>query len=195
MKSIASVVIAVLVLVLPARTPEAAIVPFNLVGNAGTGLLPGNENPPTTGGSGGIGPGGISFDTNTNILSIDILWGSGNGFTDLTGPVTVAHIHGFTPSPPPVGFSQNAGVLYPLHTLSGFNVSATNGGFNGTVAVAPGDVAGLLAGQTYINIHTALNPGGEIRGQLTAVPVPAAVWLFVSGIVGLIGIARRTRVA
>ena len=34
-----------------------------------------------------------------------------------------------------------------------------------------------------------------ISGELTAVPVPAAVWLFGSGLLGMIGIARRKRAA
>ena len=33
--------------------------------------------------------------------------------------------------------------------------------------------------------------GMDLRIQLTAVPVPAAVWLFGSGLIGLIGLARR----
>jgi hypothetical protein len=186
-----------LLLVTPLRMVEAAVVNFELTGNAGTGLLTGNENPPVmTGGSGGLGAGGITYDTDTNILSIDILWGSVNGFTDLTGDVTVSHIHGFTADPPPAGWSQNAGVLYPLHTLPGFNSSASAGGFNGSVSISEADEAGLLAGLTYINVHTSSNPPGEIRGQLTVaavVPVPAAFYLFTSGLLGLVGLSWRRR--
>ena len=47
----------------------------------------------------------------------------------------------------------------------------------------------------YVNIHTCEFPAGAIRGQLgtplTIIPVPAAAWLFLSGFVGLAGIARR----
>ena len=74
------------------------IVDFFVTGAQGDGLLPGNINPPTTStGSGAIGLTGITFDTNTNILSVDIKWGSKNGFSDLTGPVTLLHLHGPTP--------------------------------------------------------------------------------------------------
>ena len=31
-------------------------------------------------------------------------------------------------------------------------------------------IQSLIGGQTYLNIHTNVNPGGEIRGQLTVVP-------------------------
>lgn len=176
----------------PLYSSNAAVFSFTLEGQAGSGLLPGNENPATTGGTGGLGPGGISYDTDSNLLSIDIAWGSANGFTDLTGDAVSSHIHGLT-DPPPLGWGQNAGVLYPLHTLPGFDDSATSGGFTGTVEIDEINEAGLLAGQTYINVHTPGNRGGEIRGQLQVIPIPAAAWLFGSGLLGLIGIARRKR--
>ena len=186
-----SIIIGILLLFAPLHSSNAAIVSFILDGNAGLGLLPGNENPPATGGTGGLGSGGISYDTDTNVLSIDIVWGSANGFTDLTADVSASHIHGLTAAPPTC-YSMNAGVLYPLHTLSGFNTSASSGGFTGTVGIQEIDEPGLLAGQTYINVHTPTNGPGEIRGQLVVnpVPVPAAVWLFGSGLIGLIGLAR-----
>lgn len=162
---------------------------FNLTGKAGNGLLPGNEiSAVSSTGSGGEVGSGISYDDITNMLSINIGWGSGNGFTDLTGNVTLSHIHGFADT------NTSAGVLYTLHTLPGFNVSATSGGFIGIVNIADAHEANLLAGLTYINLHTSANPGGELRGQMvvdSAIPIPPAVYLFVSGLIGLVGLARK----
>jgi hypothetical protein len=45
-------------------------------------------------------------------------------------------------------------------------------------------IAGIEGGQTYFNIHTLNFPGGEIRGQLSAVPLsplPAPVSLVLLG--------------
>jgi hypothetical protein len=61
----------------------------------------------------------------------------------------------------------------------------------GTVAGAEAAlVAGLLAGETYINIHTTMFPGGEIRGFLSAVPEPATWAMMLIGFLGL-GFAFR----
>ena len=42
----------------------------------------------------------------------------------------------------------------------------------------------------YVNLHTTAFPGGIIRGQLAAVPLPPAVWLLGSAFAGL-GVLRR----
>jgi hypothetical protein len=46
-------------------------------------------------------------------------------------------------------------------------------------------IAGLFSGSTYFNIHTSNFPGGEIRGELIATPLPAALPLFATGLAGL----------
>jgi hypothetical protein len=44
-------------------------------------------------------------------------------------------------------------------------------------------------GVAYFNIHTTLNPGGEIRGNLAAIPEPSTVVFVLSGL-GLIALRR-----
>jgi hypothetical protein len=36
----------------------------------------------------------------------------------------------------------------------------------GSAALSPAQVADVLAGKWYVNLHTAANPGGEVRGQV-----------------------------
>ena len=104
-------------------------------------------------------------------------FGSGNGLTDLTGDATAAHLHGLTASSGAAAFLENAGVKYPINTLAGWNPSLSTGGFNGVISILPADVPALLAGRLYMNVHTATNPGGEVRGNLTAVPEPGTAGL------------------
>jgi len=62
-------------------------------------------------------------------------------------------------------------------------------------------------GDTYTLIYSATVPDGDpsnfgntqyllsLTGTVSAVPVPAAVWLFGSGLIGLAGVARRRKAA
>jgi len=182
-------------LALVASAPAGAdLVKFTLDGKAGTDLLPGNENPATTGGTGGLrppsflGPGGIILDTATNMLRLNLVWGSGYGFTDLTGLASAMHIHGPTASPAPMSFNEDAGVLIGLTGLPGFDPSPSRGGLVGTVELTAGQVTSLLEGRLYINVHTAANPGGEIRG--TIVPEPGTLAL-VGGALLVLAVGRR----
>jgi hypothetical protein len=173
----------------------AATIPFDLQGQAGFGLLPGNETSPVAGtpGTGGETGAGISYDDVSNVLTINIGWGVLNGFTDLTGNATMGHIHGPTASGGTASFTQSAGIRYVLDSQPGWTASATSGGFLGTVTIAEADEPALLNGQMYINIHTFTNPGGEIRGNLVVVPEPSPVGLGLLAAGTLLLLRRRLR--
>ena len=74
-------------------------------------------------------------------------------YSGLSGPATAAHFHG--PGEP----GKNAGVAVPIAP----NASP----FEGSATLTDAQAADLTAGRWYVNVHTAANPGGEIRGQLT----------------------------
>ena len=137
MKTLTGTFLALLLLVASAN---AATIQFDLQGTAGFGLLGGNENPAVPSGQGGSGGeigAGISYDDGSNVLTINIAWGSGNGFTDLTGDATAGHIHGPTVDSGSAAFTENAAVKYPISTLPGWVPSASSGHFIGTVTVDP----------------------------------------------------------
>ena len=152
---------------------RAVVVQFDLQGTAGPGLLPGNQNPATTGGTGGELGTGISFDTVSKMLTVNVGWGSTNGFTDLSSTPTAAHIHGPTVSTAPGSYTENAGVLFPLTINSGTAQGNTITALLGPLSAAQEGY--LTNGQLYLNVHTAINGGGEIRGNLVLSPTVLAV--------------------
>ena len=154
-----------------ALSAQAEIVYFELSPSGkdvAVGLSPHNQNPAVTNstGSGNAISGGILFDTVSDVLQVAIGYGSAAGFTDLSGAATAMHIHG------PAGPGTNANVLVSLVPYSFPATDPAKGGvIYGNVLIPTNVVPDLLAGVTYVNIHTALNPGGEIRGQLIPVAV------------------------
>jgi len=146
-------------------TSQGAVYVFGL-SPAGTdnaiGLSALNEAPPVISiGSGNVLGTGITYDSSTLTLKLSLGYGSAFGFTDLTGPATAASING----PAPVNTA--APVLIDLSSL---NTLATNpaagGSIAGSLTLTTNENADLLAGLDYVNIGTAANPSGEIRGQL-----------------------------
>jgi hypothetical protein len=73
-------------------------------------------------------------------------------YKDLTGPATAAHIHG------PAAPGANAPVVIPA--------TVTPSPITGGATLTDAQAADLTAGLYYFNIHTAANPGGEMRGQM-----------------------------
>jgi len=109
-------------------------------------LEPSSEVPPRV--SHGHGDLSATFDTSTKSLQWTIT------YQDLSGPATMAHFHG----PAPVG--QNAKPQVPIDN------NALASPIKGSATLTDQQVADLMAGQWYFNIHTAQNPSGEIRGQV-----------------------------
>lgn len=95
-----------------------------------------------------------------NDAGTDISWSV--SYSGLTGTVTASHIH-----KAPIG--TNGGVVIGLNPV----VGTSSGSFNGTSPVTALQVADLMAGLYYVNIHTTTFPGGEVRAQLEGAPTPA----------------------
>jgi hypothetical protein len=73
-------------------------------------------------------------------------------FSGLTGAASAAHIH--------LGAKGKAGnVLIPL-------CGPCKSSMKGTAAVSAAQLRDIQKGMTYVNVHTAKFPNGEIRGQL-----------------------------
>jgi hypothetical protein len=107
-----------------------------------------NETPPNN--SKGTGSVTAAYDTASKALT----WKG--TYSGLTGDATMAHFHG------PAEAGKNAGVAVWISTKgTPFPTS-----FEGKATLTDAQAADLLAGRWYVNIHTAANPAGEIRGQL-----------------------------
>ena len=103
------------------------------------------ENPPISGEGYAIGR--FTFDDSARVLTYAV---TVNGLS--SGLVTAAHIHrGAT--------GVNGPIVYPLSTV-GFSQVA------GSINLTPDDIADLLAGRFYLNVHSTANPGGFARGQI-----------------------------
>ena len=104
-----------------------------------------SEVPPNT--STATGTADIDYDAASKKLSWKVT------YSGLSGPATAAHFHG------PAAAGANAGVAVAIP-------NATASPVEGSATLTDAQAADLVAGKYYINIHTAANPGGEIRGQV-----------------------------
>lgn len=111
-------------------------------------LSSGEEVPPNT--STAHGEATVTLNSETKEISWNIT------FDGLSGDAIAAHIHG------PADKGANAGVVVNLG-MSGQPVKSP---LTGTATLTDAQIADLEAGKHYVNIHTAMYKGGEIRGQI-----------------------------
>ncbi len=96
----------------------------------------------------GKGMADIDYDAATKKLSWKVT------YSGLSGPATAAHFHG------PAGATDKAGVAVAIP-------NAGTSPVEGSATLTDAQAADLTAGKYYVNIHTAANPPGELRGQVT----------------------------
>jgi hypothetical protein len=129
-------------------------------------------------------------------------------FAGLSGTTTASHIHCCVAPP------GATGVATQVPTFMGFPLGVTSGTYNntfdvsmasfynpafitsngGTVASARAALfAGMNSGQAYLNIHTTVVPGGEIRGFIVLTPEPSSLLLIASGLGAVGGLVRWRR--
>ena len=144
----------------------------------------------------------VTIDTLLHTMEVQV------SFSGLTGITTASHIH----SPTAASGTGTAGVATITPTFTGFPLGVTSGTYDhtfdltlassynpafvtangGTTAGAEAALlAGLAAGQAYLNIHTSTFGGGEIRGFLVPIPEPATVGLTGLALAGLVFARRR----
>src|SRR5438128_2664508 len=177
----------------------ASAIPITFTAN----LSGANEVPPVV--SPGTGLATVILDPTAQTLQVNAT------FSGLTSNTVAAHIHCCQP------LGTNAGVATTVPAFPGFTLGTTFGTFSSAVfdltqpliynpafvtlqgglpQAEAALIAGIQNGQTYFNIHTSLNPGGEIRGQLfqaAAVPEPASLVLLGSAVLGFFLLGRRRK--
>jgi hypothetical protein len=98
----------------------------------------------------GSGTADMTYDPSTKALTWNIT------YSGLSGPATMAHIHG----PAPQG--KNAGIEIWLSRRG----SEATSPITGQATLTATQARQLMAGDLYINVHTQAHPAGEIRGQI-----------------------------
>ena len=127
-------------------------------------LTGGAEVPPVT--TDGTGSATVTISDDESSISFDVT------FQDLTGPALMAHIH--------YGGADAAGPVMIWLTEVGVTDGSYDSPISGTAdetAFTPVDggpqtfaeaLQAIRDGNSYVNVHTETNMGGEIRGQLAA---------------------------
>lgn len=169
-KTLSILTLVTLLIVALAGRSQAATFTFD---NFLTGL---QEVPPNA--SPAIGQITGTYNDVTNTFDFSLV------FFGLLSPATAAHLH--APAPPGMNAPVAIGFV-------GFPAGVTSGSYANSYIFTASQETSLLSGFMYVNVHSDLFPGGEIRGQII-LPVPEAETFVLLGLgmVGLVAFARRS---
>lgn len=155
------------------------------------------NNPANT--SPGTGTVTLTLDDVAQTMVLDV------NFSGLQGQTTVGHVHCCIAPP------GNANPATTVPSFPGFPSGVTSGSYSQTFDMSQASSynpafitanggtpagalaafsAGLAAGQAYFNVHTNLFSAGEIRGQLSVVPLPGAFGLMSVALACIGGLLR-----
>ena len=149
--------------------------------------------------TGAIGDGAWSVASATPFFGQ--LWTAHSGTTFGPGTYSIATVQGGTYTGIQVGAGQvgghilfNWGVVADIDVVNVWNVDAS-GNYTSTDVIAgnPAGPDGILGLGMIDGAFAGFNANFDFNAP--AVPVPAAVWLFGSGLLGLVGVARRRKAA
>jgi len=138
-----------------------------------------SENPPNMSLASGWGM--ATLDLATDWFVFNDTW------SGLSAPATATHIHAAAP------IGSNAPVFIPFTLANGFVAGTTSGSVSYSGTLSSTAASQLLDGLFYVNVHSTLFPGGEIRGQLLPVPEPSTYALCGVAALGLLVLRRRFR--
>jgi len=179
-----------------ASTAHANLLQYQAILN-GANEFPVNASP-------GTGFAEVDYDTIAHTLHVTV------SFTGLLGTTTASHIHAATTVP----FQSTAGVATTTPTFANFPLGVTSGTYDNTLDLTQSSsynpayvtanggtpasaeaalTAAIAAGEAYLNIHSSVVPGGEIRGFLTLVPEPSSFALLALGGSAVALISRRRK--
>ncbi len=140
------------------------------------------ETPPT--GSAATGSALVVFDDVLSSVTVSLT------FAGLSAPASAGHIHCCTAPGTNVGVALGF-TGFPAVSSGTYTNTFLAGAYTGANTFAS-VLAGTIAGQSYVNVHNANFPGGEIRGFLVAaVPEPSTYALMLGGMALVAGAARR----
>jgi hypothetical protein len=112
------------------------------------------EVPPVSTDAAGYASG--TFDPATNKLVVESMLAA-----QFSSNLTMSHIHRG-----PAGANGPVIINFPSFGTWTGNPQLYTYTQTADIVIPAGEVAGLLAGNTYINLHSANFPGGEVRGQI-----------------------------
>jgi len=160
-----------------------------------------SESP--TNNSPGVGTTSVDYDDVAHTLHVHVV------FSGLQGNTTASHIH----APTAVALAGTAGVATTTPTFAGFPLGVTSGTYDNTLDLTQSSsynpsyvtanggtptsaeaalTSAIAAGKSYLNVHSSVYGGGEIRGFLVpgAIPEPGT-GLLVAAFAGAMGLRRR----